>query len=167
MPLLRIVTLPIALTLALGLVACGGSGGDDGSLSVDEYGDEVASIMQPLQESFATLQTEAPTVTSGEELAAVVSDAEDSVDQALSELDGMEPPDEVADAHDEMVASLESLKGPLSATREAAESGDQQAALAEAQNFFQAAVNFRDKSHELAQELQDAGADIELAPADG
>ncbi len=107
----------IGMLLSVAASACGGgdgSGGDE--LSLEQYFEEVASIIESLEERTATLDqplerefdSEAEQIeASRDAFATVLPVFEDFV----NDLDGLNPPVEVEDAHDELLAGLGDLVG--------------------------------------------------------
>ena len=98
--------------------ACGGGGGGGGELSLEQYFDQVGSIVAGLEERTATLDQplEQEFDSEAEQIeefrgtfAAVLPLFQDFVD----DLDDLDPPAEVADAHGELVAGFADLMGDL------------------------------------------------------
>jgi len=155
MTLRRIPILLIAFALVAGLLA--GCGGD----SKEEYANDVSEVLDPLGAELQTLGTEASSATSPDQLVPPLTDAEDSLTAAVDDLEAIDPPEDVADIHEDLITSIEELLAPLTSTREAAEAGDSQAAQAEAQAFFQASLDFQTEIQDITQRAEDAGVPVD------
>ena len=109
----------LAAVMLLGAVAaaCGGGGGG-GELSLEQYFDRVGSIVAGLEERTATLdQPLEQEFDSEAEQIEALRDAFTSVrpvfQDFVDDLDDLDPPAEVADAHGELVAGFGDLMGDL------------------------------------------------------
>ena len=111
------VTLGAAvLLLLLGAVAASCKDGKGGGLSLEEYFQKLDSIQEQADATFATQEAstgEPSQDASGEELAAFLRDtvtsSADVLRDAAADVNDLEPPDEVADAHSDIVAAINDL----------------------------------------------------------
>ena len=106
----------VALVVLVALVAgCGGGGGD--ALSQEEYQEELGQASTDLSQASRKLGTELNQAMAGdgsfEEVADQMAAIRDQLDQTADDLDGVEPPDNVADAHERLVESLRSYSDDL------------------------------------------------------
>jgi len=104
-----------ALLVGLATLGCGLRNGG-GGLSLEEYFKQIDEIQNDTDATFATQEasTDEPAAdASGEELATFLRDSmTGSVDilrAAAADVDDLEPPDDVADAHDDIVAAINGL----------------------------------------------------------
>ena len=109
-----ILTFPLLFVFVLALAACGGA---DEALSDEEYFRRMDEIDKETDRRFEeeVLASDEPTV--GEAAEAYVQLARDVADQA----DELKPPDDVKDAHDEVVASVRDFADELDAAAADAE----------------------------------------------
>ncbi len=109
-----------AMLLGAVVAACGGSGGGGGELSLEQYFDRVGSIIEGLEERTATLDQ--PLEQEFDSEAEQIEAARDAFTSVLpvfqdfvDDLDDLDPPSEVADAHRELVAGFVNLLEGLEA----------------------------------------------------
>ena len=151
----------ILLACLLGVVVmagCGGDGGGNGSaLSKEDYEQQMQALQadleataEPLQEAFANPQ-DLPAVANG------LNETADLFDQASTDLDGVEPPEDVADPHQAMVDNTAGAADKMRDIADTVENGS----AAEAQ---EALASFQTLD-ELT-ELQEAVDDIKAAGYD-
>ena len=107
-------TLPIVV-VALLVSGCGG----EGRLSKEEYAAKVRSIYADVERAFRS--TNVPT----NELAPRIEAAQEQLRDSADELDGVEPPEDVATEHSQLVDGMRGFADDLDRLRNAAESGDQ------------------------------------------
>jgi hypothetical protein len=100
---------------ALALAGCGG----EEQLTKQEYEARVRSVYAEVQAAFRATRVQSP-----DELADRVDAAQDELRSAADELDGVEPPAEVSQENDRLVAGMRAYAKQLDAVREAAEDGD-------------------------------------------
>jgi hypothetical protein len=105
----------LAAAAAAGALALGGCGGDDG-LPVDEYRSQLDAACEGLSQEM----TRIPQVVQDEGLE--IEDAQELADEAgrefLDDVQALEPPEELADAHEELLSGVE--EAPDDAAPEAA-----------------------------------------------
>lgn len=143
----RVVTACLA---ALALLAAG-CGGDDGT-SREDYEREVQQVGTTLEETFGELGSSISGSGSTEEAAKQLAEGAESLDKASSDLDDIDPPSDIADAHEDIVAGLAELADEFRSGSEAAEGGD----LAKLLEFAQGLQN-----SEAVQKITAAGNTIE------
>lgn len=113
----------LALSLAAAAVlAAAGCMGDARELSKAEYEERVRSAYAGVQEAFR-----ATNVTEQGDLADRVEDAQDELRRAASELEDVDPPDEVEAENAQIAESMRAYADDLDLLREAAERGDSKA----------------------------------------
>ncbi len=152
----------ILLACLCGVVAIAGCGGGDGSnggaLSKEDYEAAMQSLQTDLQASAEELQAAFSDTTDINAMSDGLSQTADLMSQASQDLDDIEPPDDVADAHQAMVdqsaAAAERLT-EFADTVANASLADLQETLAEFQTFeeFEAL-------DEAVRDIQAAGYDI-------
>ena len=108
---LSALLLVAGLLLATVAAACDGSGGDDGELSLEQYFEQVDTIVAGFRQSTAVIdQPPEQTLDSEEEQIKAYRHAWTTVlpifREFVDDLDEVDPPEEVADAHGEMVAGF-------------------------------------------------------------
>jgi len=162
----RIFRIGTLLTLLAALVVAVGCGGDDGggesseTLSVEEYGQEVTSILEPVGTNLQTIGADISASGSPEELAETVGTAEEEIQGAVDDLAALSPPEEVAEANDQLIQTFEDFNSNLTAVREAAEAEDQQAILDAAGEFPTALQDFQTSLEDVRMQLEDAGVQL-------
>lgn len=108
--------LPALLAVAaLLLVACGGD-----SEEKNEYVDEVNEVQTTLQDEISNL---AQTPRSPEELVGFYEDTIASLQSAANSLEGIEPPDEVAELHDQLITEVKELADVITGAVDEIEQG--------------------------------------------
>lgn len=104
------------------LAGCGG-GGDNGALSYDETGEELAAICQ----EFDTAAAEGELTGRAAQDAEVLADVNEQTAQALDEIRALDVNEELADARDEFVSLGEASLERGEDLQQIAEAGDQRA----------------------------------------
>jgi soluble cytochrome b562 len=143
--------------LALFLIA--GCGGDDG-ISPEEYSQEIQDVLEPLGTELQTLGSEVQQVRDADAFASAITDVQDTLEQGISDLEAIDPPEDAEDAHADMIAAFESFNESLDGVREAAEEGDVQALQNAASQLPQAALDFQSDLSDVTQRLEDAGVPV-------
>lgn len=161
MKMTRIVALLAAVLLCAGLVAACGS--DD----KEEYAQQVEDVLNPLGEELQTLGDELSASTKPDDLAAGIQKAEDSIDQGISDLEAITPPEGVEQVNDDLIAALQDFNDKLAIVREAAESGDLQELQKQALALPEAAVTFQEDLADIQNAAIDAGVPIESPDGEG
>jgi hypothetical protein len=170
-----------------GLLAAGvlfaGCGGDDSEsdtaadtgatteesaagLSEEDYRTEVEGVLTPLGEELQTIGTETSGQTTPEGVAQGLADTEEALQTGIDDLGAIEPPEELQEPHDRMIAALEDFRQATTEAREGAESGDLQAV---ATDYVTAATDFQQELQAVLEDFQAAGLDVApgAAPSGG
>jgi hypothetical protein len=151
----RIAAALAAVLVAGGLLAaCGGD-------SKADYAQEVEDVLNPLGEDLSQLGTTVSGATSTEAIAEGVGNAEEDLDQAASDLDGLDVPDGVEQVNADLVAAIQGFSDDLGTGREAAESGDRTELQNATLELPQAASALQEELNRIQQAAIDAGVPIE------
>lgn len=170
----RVVLFLLAATVLLpALAGCGGGGGGD-TLSKEDYSARVAGVGDTLEASFADVVSQGGALAGGDisslddvegalgSLGDVLRAADDSLQGAADELEGLNPPDDAQSAHDKLVEGLRLLADEFGKLAETVEAGD----LAEIETAAAAFQNIDQTEaftilQEATDELKAKGYDIE------
>lgn len=114
--LVRAMVCVVALALGAG---CGGAD--------DDYEQQFEDALAPFAEETPAIQTELAQARTPADFADPLSRQLGLQNEALEELENLEPPDEVADLHDEYVTALREARDATGAAVTAAENGDRKA----------------------------------------
>jgi hypothetical protein len=146
----RLTVITAALLAALALVACGGD--DNG-----QYKEDVQSVSRELvalgSEVGKAIQTAAD--SSDQQLAKQFDDFAGRLGDIRKELQALEPPDDLADQQDELVAATGEVRGSLEDIADAAKESDVDAARQAAQELVQRSADLRDARRSLARSAAD------------
>jgi cysteinyl-tRNA synthetase len=140
-----VASVAVAGVLLLGAAACGGGGGGGDQLTAEEYATELNSIC----EDFNTTQEEIGTPQSIDDVAEFGQQVLAAFDDAISQVEALEAPDELADTADEFVAKGQEQRDLLADVVEAAEAGD----AAEVTELSQQGSQLDTESDALAEQL--------------
>lgn len=140
--------------LALFLVACGGS-------SEDDYASEVSDTVNALGTELQEAGEAATSATSEEEVVAALEDSEESLTGAVDDLEGIDPPEDVADLHDELIGLTEGYAETVAETRDAVESG---APASELSGFLTESQTFATDLTDLRDQFVEAGIEFGEEP---
>ena len=123
MPRLRQLTTILALVAAatLGLAACDGDSAEN-----NEYVDEVNAVSSQLLDSVSSLPAGAG---SPGQISSALNQVSKQVGTAATDLAEIDPPEDVADLHDEIVADLETLEGEATEAANEVKAGGAAAAI--------------------------------------
>ena len=117
---------PPALLAVVAVLAVGGCGEDQ--LSNGEYEEEATAALEPVSSS--DLGRAAAEASTPRDVAAATDDVAKAYEDAISDLEAMEPPAAVVEAHDQLVMGLQEFADALAAVgkaaREARPRGDRQ-----------------------------------------
>jgi hypothetical protein len=159
------------------LVALTGCGGDEESAateatateatateaqqdSAEEYTREVEGVLNPLGGELTAASGVLTRQSPLDERAGVLGQVHAAVADAIAELEAIEPPPELAEPHDGMIAALESYDQATVAAQEAAETGDVQALQTD---YPRGAVQLERDLTEVDQQFQREGVDLSAA----
>jgi hypothetical protein len=152
---IRIFAVLAGAMLALGLVA--GCGSDD----KEEYADEVQGVLEPLGEDLQALGTEVSSVESPEAFAEAISNVQDTLNQGVSDLESIDPPEDVTDVHADLIAAFESFNTSLDGVREAAEDGNVRQLQSAAAELPTAALEFQQQLNDVTERAKEAGVPVD------
>ena len=148
----------VAGLLVVGALVAGCGGG----LSEDEYREEVEGVLAPLGEDLQAIGAETSSQTTPEGVAEGLGEAETALETGATDLEEIDPPDELQEPHDNLVTAVSDFEQATADAREGAESGDLEAVATE---YVTAATDFQQDVTEVVQEFEDAGLEIEPQPA--
>ncbi|MEX2246899.1 MAG: hypothetical protein WEC75_09435 [Dehalococcoidia bacterium] len=114
------ITVGVALLLAVGAGASACSSGGD-QLTLEEYFQELDEADNTAEERFGEADEELGSAADLETFQAAFPLFLEVLDDFLSDLDGLEPPDEAQEAHDEAVAAGQGFRDELAQLIEDAE----------------------------------------------
>lgn len=163
MSLFRISSLIAMIAVLAALVGCGGDSADESGgepLSTSEYEQQVTDVLAPVGPALQKIGESTSQAGTPEEAAEGVGEAEEILGDAVADLDAIEPPEEVADAHDQMITAIEGFEAAAADFREVAEGGDEQEALEAAPDFVAAATEFQTELQDVTTQFQDAGIQL-------
>jgi hypothetical protein len=133
------------LLAGLGPVACGG---DDDAQYKEDYRSVSRDLVALGSEVGEAIQTAAD--SSNQELAKEFDGFAKKLGRIRSDLENLEPPDDLADQQDDLVAAIDDVRGPLEDIAGAAKDGDVDAARQAAQELVQRSADLRDARRSLA-----------------
>jgi hypothetical protein len=151
----RILVAVATLLVAAGLLAACGS--DD----KDQYAEDVDQVLTPLGEELTSLGADLTATTDPKQLGEGIGDAEATIEDGISQLESITPPEGVEQVHEDLIGALETFNGELAPVREAAEAGDLQELQSAALSLPQAALAFQEELTNIQNEAIDAGVPIE------
>ncbi|MGH2844622.1 MAG: hypothetical protein ACRDL0_01110 [Thermoleophilaceae bacterium] len=148
----RLVTALLASVAlgALGLAACGSGAEDEYKDDFPLLSREIVSLGQEVGDS---IQTAAE--STDRELAEDFDRFARELGDIRSELDELEPPDELADEQDELEAAMRDVQGPLQDIADAAEASDPEAARLATEELVQRSADLREARRELARAVDE------------
>ncbi len=147
----------VAGFLAVGALVAGCGGG----LSEDEYREEVEGVLTPLGEELQTIGSETSSQTTAEGVADGLGEAEGALETGVTDLEELEPPDDLQEPHDALVTAVSDFEEATASAREGAESGDLEAVATE---YVTAATDFQQELTDVVQQFQDAGLELQPQP---
>jgi hypothetical protein len=135
-----------AIAAALALGACGGDG------EADDYVDEVNQVQVELvDEVTATVSANPP--ANAEQAADVAANLRDDFATTARELEAIEPPEEVAGVHDELVAAIRGLRAGIGEAERAFASGNPGRAARAASDLQAASADLQPELNRLVDEI--------------
>ena len=136
------IVLPLLamLVLATGFVACGG---DDGSSTDDknEYIDKVNAAQKEFADGVQKLNLSNP--SSPEDFSNSLDQLDPLLSGIVSDLEGIDPPEDVKAEHDKLVSSMKEYQTVLKDNKEGLTSGDQAQTQESAQAIATASSSFQ------------------------
>jgi hypothetical protein len=154
----------LAVLAALVLPACGDDddgGGDGGeALSAEDYDTEMEAALQ----TFANLDQLSAPLANPESIEQYVSGVREivtEIDGTVSDLEAIEPPENVAEEHDELIAAIEAYRDVFPPVADAAEAGDKAGLQSSATDLQAAAVEFQETAIDLDKRFEDEGIDLQ------
>ena len=158
---MKLLTSLVAALLALGLLAaCGGD--DDGgeALSLEDYSEQAEAELKAFSEEFGPLGEEARDPESREDYLQAVTAVQDRVTETIDTLDGLEPPEEAAAVHDDLLAAFNDLEAAFTPVIEATEAEDDAALQQAAEDLTAESQEFDSTAQQIQQDAEEAGVEI-------
>ena len=137
---------------------------ESAALSDEEYQTEVEGVLTPLGEDLQRIGSETSSQTTPEGVAQGLGDAEEVLQTGIDDLEAIQPPENLQEPHDRMIAAIEDFQAATTTAREGAESGDIQSI---ATDYVQAATDFQTELMAVIQDFEDAGLDIQAGATSG
>lgn len=150
---------PLALIGVLAVLVLPACGGEEAP-SADEYEEQTEAALQTildldeLSAPLANPESVDQYVTGVREIAAKI---EGSVD----ELKGIDPPQDVASLHEELVTAVESYGAAFAPVADAAEARDEEALQSSAEELKAAAAAFQETGAQLDEQFRDEGIELD------
>jgi hypothetical protein len=161
---MRLLKRGLPATLAAVALIAAGCGGDDDdgggeALSTDEYTTQISEILAPVGPELQEIGSEISGLEDSqtEEIAAGLEETEGVLNDAISEIEALEPPEEAADAQEQLVSAIQGFVDDTAAFREAVVDGQAQE---EAPAFQEAGLEFQSALQEAVTSYQDAGIQV-------
>lgn len=142
---------------ACALIACGAE-----ELSSEEYNAQLDSVFTEFNTELPKASSELTPASSLEDRAAALTAGEPVIGNAISDLEEIEPPTDLADLHERLIALFESFATATRDAREAAESDDPQGLL----DYQSEIAGFQEDLAVLSQDFREAGLGV-AAPTTG
>ena len=166
---MRIALLGLAAVLAaLLLIACGGDdSGDETSaesgtaLTDEDYSAEVQEVTSSFAGGFDELSAEAANPESPEAFRETVIAIQDRITQTVDELEAIEPPEDLATIHDELVAVFADYRDGYDPIVEALDAEDKAALKQAAAEIPVVVQEFQTTYEDIKARAADAGVTIE------
>jgi hypothetical protein len=153
---IRRLLLPLLalIVLATGVVACGG---DDGSSTSDknDYIEKVNAAQKEFADGAAKLNLANP--SSPEDFKKSLDGLDPLLSGIVSDLEGIEPPEEVSAEHDKLVSSMRDYQKTVNDNKDGLTSGEQSATQESAQAIATASQKF---STEFDQTVNDINSKL-------
>lgn len=175
--------LVLGLMLALVVAGCGGDDDDgDGDstssgepsaeqatgdpLSADEYASELTGILAPLGTELQEIGTATSEGSSNQDAIDGVSNASERLQTSINDLLGLVPPEDAADAHADLVASLEGFKDAADEFA-STDPDDEEAITGQVTDLQDAVLTFQTDFEAAITGLAEAGVSLGGAPIGG
>ena len=150
-----------AMLVAVALIAagCGGDDDDGEPLSADEYTTQISEILAPVGPELQEIGGEISGLedTQTDEIAAGLEETEGVLNDAISEIEALEPPEEAADAQEQLVSAMQGFVDDTASFREAVVDGQAQE---EAPAFQEAGLEFQSALTDAVASYQEAGIQV-------
>ena len=130
----RLIVPVLVAASALAVAACGGD-----TEEKNDYVDQVNEVTTTLNEGLTEISSGAA-ATSPEQAATVFADFGEQLDTAAADIEGIEPPEDVADLHDQLVTQVEDLGATATNAADEIEAGGVAAVTGVATEFITAAT---------------------------
>ena len=119
----------VAMAMIAALAFAAGCGNEE----QNDYADDVNSAQESFLEEMTAAASQANPANAGQ-ADQLIGEMQGAIDSFVSDLEGIEPPEEVADLHDELITTMSDIGGEIGELGDALTSGNpQQAAQAAAQ----------------------------------
>jgi len=145
--------------LALGLVVVALVAAGCGGTSEEDYEDEIDRVGQTLDEQFTEIGRDIQESGSLKNAAGDVRKGAEALDEAVADLEDVDPPDDAEDAHAKIVDGIGSLADDFREAARAADANDAPRVI-ELFGDLESSEGFK-KILEARQDLKDAGYDVE------
>ena len=97
----------VAICAAAAALALGACGGD--TEEKNDYVDQVNEVTSTLNSGLTKISTEATAISSPDQASKVFAEFGTSLETAAADMEGIEPPEDVADLHDQLVEQIRTL----------------------------------------------------------
>jgi hypothetical protein len=141
---LRAAMVAFALVAALALAACGNEEQND-------YVDEVNAVQNAFLDEMTAVAATPPTNAS--QAGDVVGRMQEAFTTAAEDFEGIDPPDEVAELHDELIATMSDLGDQIGQLQDALQSGNAQQAQQAAVELQSALAEAQTRVTELTDQI--------------
>lgn len=151
----------VPLLVLVGLLAGGcGSGGSSSATAsdTDSYASDFVGIMQPLSADLQQAGDDATNATSEDDVMAALDDSEAVLSDSVDQLQALEPPGEVADLHEQLIAEVQNYLQSVSRTSATFQGAPSSAEIRQAGHAFMTdSQAFADSITDLLGQFNDAG----------
>ena len=130
----RLMVPVLVAASALAVAACGGD-----TEEKNDYVDQVNEVTKTLNEGLTEVSS-GTAATSPKQAATVFSDFGEQLDTAAADIEGIEPPEDVADLHDQLVTQVDDLGAAATNAADEIEAGGAAAVTGVATEFITAAT---------------------------
>ena len=127
-----------------------------GESAEDRYGDEFTEVARPLQSELIALGNAVGSSSSRAPISAALGRADDALDTTAAGFEELDPPDDVNDLEEELLAAIADFRAEIETTREALRSGSNDEASKAVGDFRVASQRFADQLGDIGQRLEDA-----------
>jgi hypothetical protein len=153
----RVAAAAVAVLAALAVAGCGGGQEEpppDPQAQVErEYSEQVRQAVAPLTTEGDDLFRQIREADSVKQLAGPLGDAEELYRATAARLEGITPPDDVAELHQQFVDAQERYADAVADAEKAVEDGDRR----QLRDLVEAEKKYQERVGELQQEFSDSG----------